>query len=166
MSISLGLGKKLRGFLLRQFKDRFTEREDLRLEDPPSWFRKAMQKKEFRGRPYLRFAASQNYIKLKKLRQVVDIVAGFARETGIEPRALPIADIGCGYKAIHTLALASLGYRVTAVDVTDVYPQVKERAQGLEVKFLIGDGLSFLEGNREQFHIVMLLDVLEHLADP
>lgn len=73
----------------------------------------------------------------------------------------PVLDIGCGY-GFALLALQKLGYdRVLGVETS---PQQAARARrcGLQVD-VVDDTSAWLESQSENFTVILLLDVLEHL---
>lgn len=73
-----------------------------------------------------------------------------------------ILEIGCGYGR-YLSVLAKLGYEKTyGVDISEEQIAYAQQHLGLTNVEQV-DALAFLNANTEQYHIIMLLDVVEHL---
>lgn len=93
-----------------------------------------------------------------RFREIADVCAGFL---GVLP-GLSLLDIGCGYGETM-LFFRRLGMKVRGLDPS---PEAAEhgREHGLDVQTLGIESLACLGG--EQYSIVTLLNVLEHLRHP
>ncbi|KAA3640161.1 MAG: bifunctional 2-polyprenyl-6-hydroxyphenol methylase/3-demethylubiquinol 3-O-methyltransferase UbiG [Proteobacteria bacterium] len=79
-----------------------------------------------------------------------------------------VLDVGCG-GGVLSEALASLGARVTGLDLADNSLQTAKLhllESGLEVDYQNQEVATFSEANREQFDVVCCLEMLEHVPDP
>jgi 2-polyprenyl-3-methyl-5-hydroxy-6-metoxy-1,4-benzoquinol methylase len=75
-----------------------------------------------------------------------------------------VLDIGCGY-GFFVDALAQRGYRATGIDVSQARLALAEAyCQGTFIRGEIEDG--FLMSHREDFQVVTLFHVLEHVHQP
>ncbi len=114
-----------------------------------------------------RFLAASPYshpVDLKKLRFIHDALVSHARAECAGQRVL---EVGCGVGGI-TLPLASLGCRVTGVDLDEGdMAELRQRlaAQDIEnVETVVGDALTFSADAR--YDAVVASEVFEHLDDP
>lgn len=90
------------------------------------------------------------------------LVADLLDRHDISPQTL--CEVGCGAGA----ALAMLRVRFPAATLTgwDIAPDARhfwEQYQGQGIHFQVGD---FFEGDDSYYNVIMVLDVIEHVADP
>jgi SAM-dependent methyltransferase len=89
----------------------------------------------------------------------------FLREHGVEEGGGRAAfDLGAG-AGCHAIALAGLGYRVKAVDLSPtLVAEMRTRASGLEVEPILGDLVEFMERAGPPVPVVTCMgDTLTHL---
>ncbi len=84
------------------------------------------------------------------------------RFSGLPRGAVTILDIGCGNGTQLAIPLAEAGFQVTGID-PDAASVERARSLCSRGKFVCCDlsGLAY-----QQFHVVVLSEVLEHLTDP
>lgn len=163
------LCSRLRNQLVRPFSY-FAEYYLRRGYSPSSgeWFNKAIARKEFNNRAYLAFARGTNYLKLKKLTKVVDLIEGWSQANGLERSQIKVLDVGCGWNPVYSLSLASCGYKVVAIDVDEgAIGEAREAARGFtNLEFRLAEGIDYVEKGEEIFDVILVMDVLEHMAQP
>jgi 2-polyprenyl-3-methyl-5-hydroxy-6-metoxy-1,4-benzoquinol methylase len=108
--------------------------------------------------PYVKFTTYSDIEDIKRLNFIVNSIAALNN-----PDA-KVLDIGCGNGNI-SLALGSLGYNVTGVDIDQTsIDTASSRNQFPNVKFEVIDANSFAIG--DAFDAVVCSEVLEHLHKP
>lgn len=112
-------------------------------------------------------AQSENvYAHRKRLRFVVEAIEALREERGKAPADLSLLDVGCGTGIMVTLPLASIGYRITGIDIDQ---DSIDTARGVNpypnALFQHADAAALLPSG-ERFDVVIASEVLEHQADP
>jgi glycosyltransferase involved in cell wall biosynthesis/2-polyprenyl-3-methyl-5-hydroxy-6-metoxy-1,4-benzoquinol methylase len=106
------------------------------------------------------------YAHRKRLHFIIAAIEALRVEQGKAPADLTILDVGCGTGIMITLPLASIGYRVTGVDIHQ--PSV-EAASGINQyanAVFRHTEVSTLHAAGERYDVVIASEVLEHLANP
>lgn len=132
------------------------------------WFRKAIRKKEFFGKP-LEAASQTNYVKLKKVVRIIEQVEDFRKTHGLKPEETPILDIGCGSSIVYARCLALLGYPIVGVDIIpEAVQEAREKAKSYpNIRVFCMGGKDFLERRAmKRFRVVLVMDTLEHMEAP
>lgn len=91
-----------------------------------------------------------------------DLVAKMLADNGIQPDS--ICEVGCG--AGGCLARLRDHYfdnRLIGYDIAPAAERFWTRFSGRNIEFHLGD---FTEVNRDRYDVLLLLDVIEHVADP
>lgn len=91
-----------------------------------------------------------------------DKVALILKEHGVEPKTF--CEVGCGAGGV----LNSLGSyfseaQFTGYDIAPAAESFWKEIKGKEIEFFVGD---FFSLNSQTYDVILLLDVLEHVADP
>jgi glycosyltransferase involved in cell wall biosynthesis/2-polyprenyl-3-methyl-5-hydroxy-6-metoxy-1,4-benzoquinol methylase len=106
------------------------------------------------------------YAHRKRLRFIVDAIEALREERGKAPADLSLLDVGCGTGIMVTLPLASIGYRITGIDIDR---DSVDTARGVNpypnAVFRDGDAAALLPTG-ERFDVVIASEILEHQADP
>lgn len=106
------------------------------------------------------------YAHRKRLRFIVEAIEALRKERGKAPADLALLDVGCGTGIMVTLPLASIGYRITGIDLDR---DSIDTAQGLNTYpnavFRHADAASLLPAG-EGYDVIIASEVLEHQADP
>jgi glycosyltransferase involved in cell wall biosynthesis/SAM-dependent methyltransferase len=112
-------------------------------------------------------AGAENvYAHRKRLRFVARAVESHRRARGCRPEEVTVLDVGCGTGVMLTLPLASLGYRVTGVDLhADSIAAASALNPYPHAAFLCGAPEALLE-RETRYDAVVASEVLEHTADP
>ncbi len=138
---------------------------DKGFSDNDKWFNQAKTKKDF-SKTYLELAKDTNYIKLKKIVNVVEEVNYYAKSNNLRPDDIRIFDAGCG-AGVYTNILGWLGYHVIGVDLNiGMVEAAKKRAKSLgvdNVRFIHSNAIEYLEKHNESFDAIIALDALEHM---
>jgi glycosyltransferase involved in cell wall biosynthesis/2-polyprenyl-3-methyl-5-hydroxy-6-metoxy-1,4-benzoquinol methylase len=102
----------------------------------------------------------------KRLRFIMEAIEGLRAEQGKAVADLTILDVGCGTGIMITLPLASIGYRITGIDIDrDSIDTAREVNPYANADFRHTDPAALLAAG-ERFDVVIASEVLEHLADP
>ena len=119
-------------------------------------------------RPSDWWAAGQEnvYAHRKRLQFIVAAVEAFRGEQRRSCGDVFILDVGCGTGIMITLPLASIGYRVTGIDVDGESIEAARRVNPYpNAVFRHGDAET-LAAAGERYDVVIASEVLEHLTDP
>jgi ubiquinone biosynthesis O-methyltransferase len=114
------------------------------------------------------WAAGQEnvYAHRKRLQFIVEAVETCRAEQGQSRGGLSILDVGCGTGIMITLPLASIGYRVTGIDIDGESIEAARRVNPYpNAAFRRGDA-GTLAAAGERYDVVIASEVLEHLTDP
>lgn len=112
-------------------------------------------------------AAHENvYAHQKRLRFIVQETDKLRAEQGKTAADLSILDVGCGTGIMVTLPVASLGYRVTGIDIDPVSIAKALSINSYENATFRNINASVLVDAGERYDIVIASEVLEHQADP
>jgi 2-polyprenyl-6-hydroxyphenyl methylase/3-demethylubiquinone-9 3-methyltransferase len=98
--------------------------------------------------------------------RIRDCALMLVRERGQAQSVLRVADIGCG-AGTQSLIWAADGHEVSAVDVSEALVAIGARRaveRGLQISFCAGTARS-LPFASEQFDVVLMPELLEHVAD-
>jgi ubiquinone biosynthesis O-methyltransferase len=113
------------------------------------------------------WAAGQEnvYAHRKRLTFIVNAVEAVRTELGKRSGDLSILDVGCGTGIMITLPLASLGYRITGLDIDGESIEAARRVNPYaNAAFRQGDVGS--PAADERYDVVIASEVLEHVTDP
>ena len=106
------------------------------------------------------------YAHRKRLRFIIGAIEALREERGKAPADLSILDVGCGTGIMVTLPLASLGYRITGIDIDRDSIETGRRVNSYpNALFRHTDAAALLPAG-ERFDVVIASEVLEHQADP
>lgn len=132
------------------------------------WFRVAVSRTGFKNRPYLEYASYSHYLKLNRIVKVVDEIENWTRVHGKERNDVNILDVGCGWAAIYSRCLASLGYNVTGIDLDggSVISANELTEEFPNIRILQSDADEYIGKNNDVYEIVLAADVLEHMKTP
>jgi 2-polyprenyl-6-hydroxyphenyl methylase/3-demethylubiquinone-9 3-methyltransferase len=113
---------------------------------------------------YERASASERTV--ARFTRIRDCALMLARDAGLTQPSLRVVDIGCG-AGTQSLIWAADGHRVAAVDVSEALVAIGRRRadeRGLQVEFSVGTAQCLPFGS-EQFDVVLMPELLEHVAD-
>jgi 2-polyprenyl-3-methyl-5-hydroxy-6-metoxy-1,4-benzoquinol methylase len=110
---------------------------------------------------------SQSEAALNRFRRVRDtILRVYVQRTGVSPKTLEVADIGCG-AGTQSRIWAELGHSVHALDVNAPLLELgRQRAQedGHQIDFRLGSA-SNLPWSDESMDVCIALELIEHVVD-
>ncbi|MBI2000626.1 MAG: glycosyltransferase [candidate division NC10 bacterium] len=102
----------------------------------------------------------------KRLHFILGAIELLRAEQGMAPADLTVLDVGCGTGIMITLPLASMGYRITGIDI---HRHSIETARGVNpygnATFRQSDAATLRDAG-ECYDVVIASEVAEHLADP
>ncbi|MEK9132225.1 MAG: methyltransferase domain-containing protein, partial [Patescibacteria group bacterium] len=99
-----------------------------------------------------------------RLRFFIERIENLRSVLGVESENVKILDVGCGNGAQVTLPLGAEGYRVIGIDIHE--PTIEKAKQNNDLKnveFICG---YFEKVRGKSFDVIVLSDILEHLAHP
>lgn len=98
----------------------------------------------------------------KKINEFVDFVASKEIQSGEIKKAL---DLGAGH-GIQSIALANLGFEVTAVDFCDsLLNEIRTSSAGKNIRVIQSDIVDYVHENTESYDLILCWgDTLTHLA--
>jgi glycosyltransferase involved in cell wall biosynthesis/2-polyprenyl-3-methyl-5-hydroxy-6-metoxy-1,4-benzoquinol methylase len=106
------------------------------------------------------------YAHRKRLWFIIRAIEALRIAQGKLPADLAVLDVGCGTGIMITLPLASIGYRVTGIDIDGDSIEAGCRVNPYpNAAFRRGDA-GTLAAAGEQYDVVIASEVLEHLTDP
>jgi len=102
----------------------------------------------------------------KRLRFILAAIERVRTEQGKAPADLTILDVGCGTGIMITLPLASIGYRVTGIDIHGESIESARRVNPYaNVVFRTCDPTALLS-ETDRYDVIIASEVLEHMGDP
>ena len=101
----------------------------------------------------------------KKLRFIWTAIERYRQAHGLGPAQVRVLEVGCSNGRNISDPLARLGYQVTGIDIHAESIEYAKRATPLPNARFLCQNLSDLSPT-EQFEIVVLSDVLEHVTEP
>ncbi len=112
-------------------------------------------------------AARENvYAHQKRLRFIAGAIEALRVERGKAQADLSLLDVGCGTGIMVTLPLASIGYRITGIDIDRAsIDTAREINPYPKASFRHADAVA-LRTAGERYDVVIAAEILEHQADP
>jgi SAM-dependent methyltransferase len=101
----------------------------------------------------------------KKLKFIWGCIAQYRHQNGLSPNQIRVLEVGCSNGRNIAMPLAECGYRITGIDLhleSIAYAQAHNRLGN--ARFLCQDLCELRKD--EEFEIVVLSDILEHVMDP
>jgi len=106
------------------------------------------------------------YAHRKRLRFIIGAIEALRVERGKAPAALSLLDVGCGTGIMVTLPLASIGYRITGIDIDRDSIDTARGVNSYPNALFRHANAAALLPSGERFDVVIASEVLEHQADP
>jgi len=89
-------------------------------------------------------------------------VSEFIKDAGLNPKS--VCEIGCGAGGVLAeLSKTWPGAGFCGYEIAPAAARFWEKTKRSNIKFVLGD---FFKLNKERYDLVLLLDVIEHIADP
>jgi glycosyltransferase involved in cell wall biosynthesis/2-polyprenyl-3-methyl-5-hydroxy-6-metoxy-1,4-benzoquinol methylase len=102
----------------------------------------------------------------KRLRFIVRAIEDLRAQRERPPAGLHILDVGCGTGIMITLPLASIGYRVTGIDIHGESIEAARRVNPYANAVFRDCDATTLLRETDRYDVVIASEVLEHMEDP